>query len=103
MPSWSYPNQHMPQPQFYETNWNNHYHSSPSEWGSNTPESYCQPPFQPFSSYTSFTTPPMFQSSNDPFDGLEEKVDHLQGLMNEQISRLSNILELTNQVDRNQE
>jgi len=43
----------------------------------------------------------MFQSSNDPFDGLEEKVDHLQGLMNEQISRLSNILELTNQVGRN--
>jgi len=45
----------------------------------------------------------MFQSSNDPFDGLEEKMDRLQGLMNEQISRLSNILELTNQVDRNQE
>ena len=45
----------------------------------------------------------MFQSSNDPFDGLEEKMDRLQDIMNDQISRLSNILELTNQVDRNQE
>ena len=30
-------------------------------------------------------------------------MDRMQGLMNEQISRLSNILELTNQIDRNQE
>ena len=30
-------------------------------------------------------------------------IDHMQGLMNEQISRLSNILELTNQIDRSQE
>ena len=59
MPSWSYPNQHMPQPQFHETNWNNHLYSSPSQWGYNTPEPYCQPPFQPSSSYTSFPTPPI--------------------------------------------
>jgi len=43
----------------------------------------------------------MIQSSNDPFDRLEEKIDHMQGLMNEQIFRLSNILELTNQIDKN--
>ena len=84
--------------------------------GYNTPEPYCQPPFQPSSSYTSFSTQPieepiylekimksMIQSPNDPFDRLEEKMDRMQGLMNVQISRLSNILELTNQIDKNQE
>jgi len=45
----------------------------------------------------------MIQSQNDPFDMLEEKIDRMQGLMNEQISRLSSIPELTNQIDRNQE
>ena len=45
----------------------------------------------------------MIQSPNDPFDRLEEKMDRVQSLMNEQIFRLSNILELTNQIDRNQE
>ena len=90
----------MTQSQYNEQDWNNHHYSSQSQWEYNAPEPYCQPPFQPFSSYT---TPPMFQSLNDPFDGLEEKVDRLQDIMNDQISRLSNILELTNQVDRNQE
>ena len=45
----------------------------------------------------------MIQSPNDPFDRLEEKMDRMQGLMNEQISRLSNILELTNQIDETDE
>ena len=45
----------------------------------------------------------MIQFPNDPFNRLEEKMDHMQGLINEQISRLSNIVELTNQIERNQE
>jgi len=42
-------------------------------------------------------------SQNDPFDRLGEKMNRMQSLMNEQISRLSNVHELTNQIDRNQE
>jgi len=30
MPDWSYPNQYMPQSQYYEQKWDNHHHSSPS-------------------------------------------------------------------------
>ena len=45
----------------------------------------------------------MIQSTNDLFDRLEEKMDRMHGLMSEQISRLPNILKLTNQIDRNQE
>jgi len=100
VPDWSYPNHYMPQSQYYEQDWNNHHYSSQSQWGFNTPEPYGQPPVQPLSSYTSFPTSPRFQSSIDLFDGLEEKVDRLQDTMNDQISRLSNILE---HLDRNQE
>ena len=39
-------NQYYPQSQYYEQDWNNYHHSSPSQWGYNSPESYCQPPFQ---------------------------------------------------------
>ena len=45
----------------------------------------------------------MIQSQNDPFDRLGEKMDRMQSLMNDQISKLSNILELSNQIGRNQE
>ena len=45
----------------------------------------------------------MIQSPNDPFDRLKEKIDRMKGLMNEQIFRLSNILELTNQIDETNE
>ena len=43
---WSYLNQYMPQSQYYEQDWNNHHYSSQNQWGYNSPESYCQPPFQ---------------------------------------------------------
>ena len=46
MPNWSYSNQYMPQSQYYEQDWNNHDHSLQSQWGDNSPNSYCQPPFQ---------------------------------------------------------
>jgi len=46
MLDWSYPNQFMPQSQYYEQDWNNHHYYSQSQWGYNSPKSYCQPPFQ---------------------------------------------------------
>ena len=46
MSDWSYPNQYIPQSQYYEQDWNNHHYSSQSQWGYNFPESYCHPPFQ---------------------------------------------------------
>ena len=41
VPDWSYPNHYMPQSQYYEHDWNNHHYSSQSQWGYNSPESYC--------------------------------------------------------------
>ena len=96
---WSYPNDYNPYPPSYDHNFHT-FNSSQSQWGFNTPEPYGQPPVQPLSSYMSFPTSPRFQSTIDLFDGIEEKVDRLQDTMNDQISRLSNILD---QVDRNQE
>jgi len=46
MPDWSYPNQYMLQSQYYKQYWNNHHYSSQSQWGYNSPKSYCQPPIQ---------------------------------------------------------
>ena len=40
-----YPTQYVSQSQYYEQDWNNHYHSSQSRWGYNSPESYGQPPY----------------------------------------------------------
>ena len=37
VPDWSYPNQYMPQSQYYEQEWDNHHHSSPSQWGTTPP------------------------------------------------------------------
>jgi len=48
----------------------------------------------------------MIQSQNDPLDRLEAKMDRMQSSkksMNEQIFRISNILELTSQIDMNRE
>ena len=53
----------MSQPQYYEQNWNNHFYSSPSQWGYNTHEPYCQPSFQQ-SSYTLFPKQP----TEEPID-----------------------------------
>ena len=52
MSDWSYPNQYMPQSKYYEQECDNHYHSSPSQWGYNSPESYYQQAYQQTASYT---------------------------------------------------
>ena len=52
MSDWSYPNQYMPQSQYYEQDWNNHHYCSQSQWGYNSPESYYQPHCQHPASYT---------------------------------------------------
>ena len=57
MSDWSYPNQYMPQSQYYEQEWDNHHHSSPSQWGYNSPESYHQQPHQQTASYNPYQDP----------------------------------------------
>jgi len=42
----------MPESQYYEQDWNNHHHSSQSQWGYNSFESFGQPPYQHPASYT---------------------------------------------------
>ena len=37
MSDWSYLSQYMLQPQYYEQDWDDHHHSSPSQWGYNSP------------------------------------------------------------------
>ena len=62
MPNWSYPNQYMPQSQYYEQDWNNHHYSSQSQWRYNSPKSYCQPPYQLSASYTPYPEQPLEES-----------------------------------------
>ena len=64
IPNWDYPTQYMPQSQYYEQDWNNHYHSSQSQWGYNSPESYGQPPYQKSDSYTRYQDQPMKKNLN---------------------------------------
>ena len=45
----------------------------------------------------------MIQSQNDPLDRLEVQMDRLKNLTNEQILKFSNILDISNQLDRSQE
>jgi len=44
----------MPQPQYYEQDWDDHHHSSPIQWGYNFPESDYQQPDQHLASYTQY-------------------------------------------------
>ena len=64
MSDWSHPNQYVPQSQYYEQDWNNYHHSSPSQWGYNSPEYYGQPPYQHPASYT----PSPEQPLEEPID-----------------------------------
>ena len=52
----------MPQSQYYEQDWNNHHYSSQSQWGYNSSESYCQPPYQHPASYTPSPEQPLGES-----------------------------------------
>jgi len=45
----------------------------------------------------------MIQSQNDPLNRLEAQIDHLKSTMNEQILKFSNIIDISNQLDRIQE
>ena len=64
MPDWSYPNQNMPQSQYYEQEWDNHHHSSSSQWGYNSPESYYQQPYQQTASYNPYQDQPIEEKSS---------------------------------------
>jgi len=59
MLDWSYPNQYIPQSQYYERDWNNHHHSSQRQCEYNSPESYDQKPYQHPASYASFLKQPI--------------------------------------------
>jgi len=53
MPDWFDLTQYIPQSQYYEQDWTNQHHSSQSQWGYNSPESYGQKFYQHPPSYTS--------------------------------------------------
>ena len=82
MPDWSYPNQYVPQSQYYEQDWNNHDQSSHSQWGYNSPESYGQLSYQHLASYISSPEQPL----EEPIDwekrmkALEELEGRIQNL-----------------------
>ena len=82
MSDWSYPNQHMPQSQYYEQEWNNHrLHSSLSQWGYNSLKSFYQPPYQHLASYTPYQDNSMEEKSD--FDkilkAIERRIQNLEG------------------------
>jgi len=56
---WSYLNQYMLQPQYYEQDWDDHHHPSSSQWGYNSPESYYQQSGQHLASYTQYQDQPI--------------------------------------------
>jgi len=49
----------MLQCQYYEQDWNNHHHSSQSEWEYNSPKSYGQPSYQHTPSYIAYQDQPI--------------------------------------------
>jgi len=59
MSDWSYPNQYMPQSQYYKQDWDNHHDPSLSQSGYNYPESYYQQPYQQTASYTAYQDQPI--------------------------------------------
>ena len=54
----------MPQFQYYEQEWDNHHHSSLSQWGYNSPESYYQQLYQQTASYTPYQDQPIKEKSS---------------------------------------
>ena len=64
MLNWDYSTQYVPQSQYFVQDWNNHHHSSQSQYRYNSPESYNQPPYQHPASYTP-----------SPEEHLEESID----------------------------
>ena len=64
MVDWSYSNQYMPQPQYYEQDWDDHHHSLPSQWGYNSSESYYQQPDQHSAPHTQYQDQPIEEKSS---------------------------------------
>ena len=64
MPDWSYPNQYMPQPSIMKKNGTIITHSSPSQWGYYSPESYYQQPYQQTVSYNPYQDQPIEEKSS---------------------------------------
>ena len=54
----------MSQPQYYEQDWNDHYHSLLSQWGYNSPESYYQQPDQHSALCTPYQDQPIKEKSS---------------------------------------
>ena len=50
--------------QYYEQEWDNHPHSSPSQWGYNSPESYYQHSYKQTTSYTPYQDEPIEEKSS---------------------------------------
>ena len=89
MLDWSYPNQYMPQSQYYEQEWNDHHHSSQSQWGYNSPESNSQPPHQHPASYTSSPKQPLeelidWENRMEALEELERRIQNLEDLKSHQ-------------------
>ena len=54
----------MPQSQYYKQEWDNHHHSSQSQWAYNSPESYYQQPYQQRASYNPYQHQPIEEKSS---------------------------------------
>jgi len=80
MSDWSYLNQYMPQSQYYEQDWNIHHYSSQSQWGYNSPKSYCQPPFQHSAS--------KFSSHDQPIEEKSEVIKSIEAMIESQEQKL---------------
>jgi len=70
----------MPQSQYYEQDWNNHHHSSKSQWGYNSSESYSQLPYQHPAPYTLSPEQPLEESIDweNRMEALEELERQIQ-------------------------
>ena len=83
MLDWSFLNQYMPQTQYYEQDRNNHHYSLQSQWGYNSPELCCQPPYQHPTSYTPPKQPPKesidWEKMMEALEKLEWRIQILEG------------------------
>jgi len=105
MSDWFYSTQHTPQPKHYEQDWNNHQHSSSSQWGYNSPKSYGQPPNQHSALYATFLEQSIEDKSKlkKSLEALNESEQQIQKLMDSSSHTIfkSNILTLFFKSHRN--
>ena len=74
----------MPQSQYYEQEWDKHHHSSLSQWGYNSPESYYQQPYQQTASYNPYQDQPIEEKSSleKTFEAFLESTRQVQIIAN---------------------